>query len=56
MAVRKANPIIASKYFPKQKTIDTVRNRKGLYCKNDAVLMDAYKNHPILTNRTGENV
>jgi len=42
MAIRKSNPKIASKYFPKREKIDTVRNNNGLYKKNDAVLRDAY--------------
>jgi len=43
MAERKANPKIASKYFPRRNRIDTVQDRSGLYKKNDSVLMDAYE-------------
>jgi len=40
---RKANPIVASRLFPKQRErIDTVRNGDDVYRKNDFVLMDAY--------------
>jgi len=43
MTVRKSNPVIASKFFPrKREKIDTVSNRNGLYYKNDTVLMDAH--------------
>jgi len=43
MAVRKSNPIVASKYFPqKREVIDTVRNWNGSFRKNDIVLMDAH--------------
>ena len=42
MEVRKSNPVLASKFFPKKAKIDTVRNQSGMYGKNDYVLMDAY--------------
>ncbi|MDR1937049.1 MAG: hypothetical protein LBQ73_00940, partial [Tannerellaceae bacterium] len=42
--VRKANPRIAAKYFPKKKRerIDTVRNGNSMFRKNNSVLMDAF--------------
>jgi len=42
MAIRKANPKIAARYFPKVGKIDTIQNRSGRYGKNDFVLIDAY--------------
>ena len=41
--VRKVNPTVASRLFPKQRErIDTVKNSEGVYRRNDSVLMDAY--------------
>ena len=43
MGVRKSNPVLASRFFPKRaKKIDTVINRTGAFGRNDYVLQDAY--------------